>query len=380
MTTATVMQTTHQLLLSDARHMTGIKEESIDLVVTSPPYPMIRMWDGLFSSLSFDAKEALECADGNAAFESMHRELDKVWRECYRVLKTGSFACINIGDAVRTLGGRFRLYSNHSRIIGSFLSLGFDCLPVILWRKQTNAPNKFMGSGMLPCGAYVTLEHEYILIFRKGCKKEFNHDAEKAARIKSSFFWEERNAWFSDVWDFKGISQQLDNSDLRDRSAAFPLELPYRLISMYSLYEDLVLDPFLGTGTTMLASMACGRNSIGIEIDGAFAPAVLARAASFLPFANERLSSRIAAHADFVAGYARSKGPVKYVNGPHGFPVVTKQETGLQLYRIKEIAADGTLSMRASYEPVGKIGDGPSLERQCALLRNAGSRQCTLPL
>ena len=144
-----------------------------------------------------------------------------------------------------------------------------------------------MGSGMLPAGAYVTLEHEYVLIFRKDTKREFSSDAEKSARMRSAFFWEERNKWFSDVWDFKGTVQGLNHCDLRSRSAAYPLELAYRLINMYSLYEDTVLDPFLGTGTTTLASIACGRNSIGFEIDRAFSSFIFEQAGSFLPIANQ---------------------------------------------------------------------------------------------
>ena len=87
--------------------------------------------------------------------------------------------------------------------------LGFINLPNILWHKTTNAPNKFMGSGMLPCGAYVTLEHEWILIFRKGGKRVYKKTEEKEIRRDSSFFWEERNIWFSDIWEIKGVKQPL---------------------------------------------------------------------------------------------------------------------------------------------------------------------------
>ncbi len=359
------IETKHRIVLSDSRRMNRIKDESIDLVVTSPPYPMIRMWDGLFSSISPDAKNALENNDGNGAFEAMHIELDKVWHELHRVLKEGSFACINIGDAVRTIGDRFQLYPNHSRIISSFRAIGFDCLPVILWRKQTNAPNKFMGSGMLPAGAYVTLEHEYILIFRKGAKREFRTDFEKSSRMRSSFFWEERNKWFSDIWDFKGTSQKLNNPDLRKRSAAYPLELPFRLINMYSLYEETVLDPFLGTGTTMLASIACARNSIGFEIDKAFSSLVPEQATSFSALADELLSARISGHNEFVSSYTESKGPMKYINGLHGFPVVTRQETGIQLYRVREIVSTDEPLIRVSYESAsGGLDDASGIKKE----------------
>ena len=153
-------ETIHRFIVSDARDLHLLTDNCVDLVVTSPPYPMIQMWDDLFMHLSPDIETAMKAEEGSNAFELMHRELDKIWRELHRVLRSGSFACINIGDAVRTIGGNFRLFPNHSRIIRSCSEIGFDCLPVILWRKQTNAPNKFMGSGMLPAGAYVTLEHE----------------------------------------------------------------------------------------------------------------------------------------------------------------------------------------------------------------------------
>jgi DNA modification methylase len=119
--------------------------------------------------------------------------------------------------------------------------LGFSALPAILWRKQTNAPNKFMGSGMMPPGAYVTLEHEYILILRKGNKREFTSIKEKQNRRESAFFQEERNFWFSDVWmDLKGTTQNLFDNKATERSAAYPFELPYRLISMFSVKSDTV--------------------------------------------------------------------------------------------------------------------------------------------
>ena len=251
--------------------MQGLPDESIDLMVTSPPYPIIEMWDRLFSEQNSAIKDALEQNDGNKAFELMHQELDKVWAEVYRVLRQGGFACINIGDATRKIGNEFKLYSNHSRILEHCLSLGFSSLPEILWRKQTNAPNKFMGAGMLPAGAYITLEHEFILVLRKGGKREFKTAEEKLRRMKSAFFWEERNLWFSDVWeDLKGTKQNNINKKIRERSGAYPFELAYRIINMFSLREDTVLDPFLGTGTTTAAAMATGRNSIGIEIDPNF--------------------------------------------------------------------------------------------------------------
>ena len=252
----------HRVMRGDAADLSRLADSSIALAVTSPPYPMIEMWDELFRARDPEVAQALDAGDGNRAFNLMHRDLDRAWQEIYRLLIDGGWACINIGDATRTLDGRFRLYPNHARVLSACAALGFDILPAVLWRKQTNAPNKFMGSGMLPAGAYVTLEHEYILIMRKGSKREFSSPELKTARRQSAFFWEERNRWFSDIWDFKGTRQALETVEARDRSAAFPFELPFRLVNMYSIRGDTVLDPFVGTGTTILAAMASGQGRI----------------------------------------------------------------------------------------------------------------------
>ena len=150
------MKTSHQIIFENSENMNAISSDSVDLVVTSPPYPMIEMWDGMFAEQNPKIREALSCKQGSIAYELMHKTLDPIWDEVYRILKGGGIACINIGDATRTIGGIFVLYPNHSRILTYMLKLGFSALPVILWRKQTNAPNKFMGSGMMPPGAYVT--------------------------------------------------------------------------------------------------------------------------------------------------------------------------------------------------------------------------------
>ena len=227
------MITRHRIYFKNARQMDALARHSVDLVVTSPPYPMIEMWDTLFASQSAEIDQALATKNGRNAFELIHRELDAVWQETWRVLKPGGIVCINIGDATRSFDGRFSLYPNHARILSQLLTLGFQALPVILWRKQTNAPNKFMGSGMLPPGAYVTLEHEYMLIFRKRSKREFIKETERQNRRTSAYFWEERNRWFSDVWmDVKGAAQHPGNRAARQRSAALPFEVPYRLVNM----------------------------------------------------------------------------------------------------------------------------------------------------
>jgi DNA modification methylase len=321
------MKTTHKLHFGNASNMEDIEDNSVDLMVTSPPYPLIEMWDDIFSKQNSIIRDALEAEDGKTAFELMNKELDKVWEEVYRVLKNGGFACINIGDATRTIGGEFRLYPNHARILQTCLKLGFSSLPEILWRKQTNAPNKFMGSGMLPAGAYVTLEHEFILILRKGNKRKFTNEEGKKHRQESAFFWEERNIWFSDVWEnLKGTKQNNINKEIRERSGAFPFELPYRIINMFSLRKDTVLDPFLGTGTTMIAAMATGRNSIGIEIDKNFKEALFERVEGLVDFSNQLIENRMQSHLRFVDERTKAKGGLGYKSTTYGFPVMTSQE------------------------------------------------------
>lgn len=326
------MKTIHRICIADAREMREVAEASVDLIVTSPPYPMIEMWDGAFSALAPEGGEALRRHEAARAFELFHLELDKVWVQCFRVLRPGGIACINIGDATRTIDESFQLYSNHARILMSMLRIGFTPLPDILWRKQTNAPNKFMGSGMLPAGAYVTYEHEYILIFRKGRNRSFNRAAEKENRRRSAFFWEERNVWFSDMWtDLKGTNQDLVDPTTRARSAAFPFELAYRLVNMYSVYGDMVLDPFAGTGTTMAAALASGRNSIGLEIDEGLRDTIRGTIKNSLRIATDRIRARLAAHRAFVAERVAGGQSPKHSNGVHGFPVITSQEVDLEV-------------------------------------------------
>ena len=320
-----------------------LESASVDLVVTSPPYPMIEMWDSCFAGMNPDIQRSLESLDGRGAFRLMHSELDRVWAEVARVLKEGGVACVNIGDATRKIGEVFRLYPNHARISSALFNLGLDALPVILWRKQTNAPNKFMGSGMLPAGAYVTLEHEYVLIFRKGGKRVFAAGPGKLNRRRSAFFWEERNVWYSDIWDFKGTRQAVSAAGIRGRSGAYPAELAYRLICMYSAYGDTVLDPFLGTGTTVMSGAAAGRNSVGVELDPGFKPMIDEVMRTATVYSSEKTKDRLRAHLAFIEEYRARKGELKHTNTCHNFPVVTSQETDLELLEAGEITrtADG---------------------------------------
>lgn len=330
------MKTKHQFLFQDSRCLSNIASNTISLTVTSPPYPMIAMWDTLFIEQNNQISDQLK-DNGNGAFELMHIELDKVWEEVGRVTKYGGWVAINIGDATRKIGKYFQLYSNHTRITSKFIAMGFDILPLILWKKTTNAPNKFMGSGMLPSGAYVTLEHEYILIFRKGHRREFKTVEEKHNRNASAFFWEERNRWFSDTWELKGVYQNLFNGKTRERSAAFPFELPYRIINMYSVKGDIVLDPFVGTGTTSLAAAVSERNSIGLEIDSNFRDIIFSKFDNLSKKSYELAKSRVDNHILFIKNYINNKGKIKHINNNYNFPVVTNQEKNLSISYINNI-------------------------------------------
>ena len=257
----------------------------------------------------------------------MHRQLDEAWAECARVLVPGGWAAINIGDATRSLGGSFGLWPNHARVLAGAMRVGLCPMPDILWRKPTNAPNKFMGSGMLPGGAYVTYEHEYVLLFRKPGVRVYDADR----RRESAYFWEERNAWFSDLW--AGLPGQRQSSSAgRSRSAAFPCELPWRLIQMYSCLGDTVLDPFAGTGTTAAAALASARSSVSVEADAAVlgdAPRALTDAVAWGPI---RTAERLAAHAAFVGARVAAGRVPKHLNSAYG-PVVTRQERDLRFWQ-----------------------------------------------
>jgi DNA modification methylase len=298
------MTTKHLLVLGDSRFMPEIKDSSIQLVVTSPPYPMIEMWDTLFKRMDpriraiwtgkTDGGHHLDPHMTLSVYRMMHENLAFVWKECYRVLCYGGLICINIGDATRSIGGNFRLFSNHSRTIEILEEIGFQTLPYIVWKKPTNKPNAFLGSGFLPTNAYVTLDLEHILIFRKGGPRKFAPRDKK--RYASMFSKADRDVWFSQVWQIRGAPQASDV--IGRRTASFPEEIPRRLIRMFSVKGDTVLDPFLGTGTTMKVAAELGRRCIGYEIDERLKPTILKRIGAFdqvHPYSDYRVVERFKA-------------------------------------------------------------------------------------
>ena len=239
-----------EVIAGDAREPGLVPPRSVELVITSPPYPMVEQWDPLFRQL------------GATRYDAMHRVLAPVWRNCRRALVPGGILAIVVGDALRSTDGEFRLWPNHVTITEHCRRIGFRPLPYILWKKPTNKPNAFLGSGFLPPNAYVTLDCEFILLFRNGPLRRFPPHAR--ARGESAFTKVERDVWFSQVWTgIRGARQGAAGA----RSAAFPPEVPERLVRMFSCIGETILDPFAGTGTTLWAAHRWRRRAVGIELD-----------------------------------------------------------------------------------------------------------------
>jgi modification methylase len=284
-----------RLLRGDARRLPALPSGSVHLVVTSPPYPMIPQWDGLFHALGADD------------YVAMHRVLAEAWAECYRLLVDGGLLAVVVGDALRSDRDGFRLWPNHADTLASARAAGFRALPYVLWKKPTNKPNAFLGSGFQPPNAYVTLDCEFVLLLRKGRPRAFPpHDPARAA---SGFSRAERDHWFSQVWDdVRGAGQRRGSG----RSGAFPAEIPRRLVRMFSVVGETVLDPFAGTGTTLWAAAEAGRHAVGVEWD----PTVYAelftegRRRGFLADADgDALTDRAPSDAPAAAGRARRGRP-----------------------------------------------------------------------
>ncbi|MCW4018875.1 MAG: site-specific DNA-methyltransferase [Candidatus Bathyarchaeota archaeon] len=267
--------TQHKIVIGHSQRMPEIVDSSVHLMVTSPPYPMIQMWDkqfcqldpkiaALWQKLEKEPQEEIV----TQIYDAMHENLSRVWAETYRVLVEGGLACVNIGDATRSVNGRFRVFCNHSRIIEHCEKLGFTTLPYILWKKPTTKPTykgkgAFLGSGFLPPNAYVTLDCEFILIFRKGKLRSF--PPKDPTRYASQLTKQQRDEWFSQIWQVTGTRQTVD--ELERRTGAFPDEIVERLIRMFSVKGDTVLDPFVGSGTTTKIAIQNERNSVGYEKD-----------------------------------------------------------------------------------------------------------------
>jgi DNA modification methylase len=276
------MRTEHRIIFADSQSMCELNDSSVQLMATSPPYPMIKMWDRQFSKMDPHIASLWQELDSAGKeetvakiYDAMHEILNKIWQEAFRVLVEGGLACINIGDATRTVNSKFRLFPNHSRVIENCEKIGFTTLPYVLWKKPTTKPRykgraSFLGSGFLPPNAYITLDCEFILIFRKGKLRRF--PPKDPMRLQSAFTKNQRDMWFTQIWNIIGTRQT--ESKIERRLATFPEEIVGRLIRMFSLKGETVLDPFLGSGTTVKMAVQYERNSLGYEIDETLLPLI----------------------------------------------------------------------------------------------------------
>jgi modification methylase len=251
--------TAHRLHLGDARDLTWLPDESVHLVITSPPYWTLKTYAN-------NAQQMGAIED----YETFLDELDKVWMECARVLVPGGRICCVVGDICipRKRFGRHLVMPLHADIQVRGRQLGLDCLTPILWHKIANGVTEAEGNGAgfygkpYQPGAVVKNDIEYILFLRKGGQYRTATPLQKALSMLTKH---EMQAWWRSIWtDIKGASTRTGHP------APFPIELAGRLVRMFSFAGDMVFDPFAGTGSTNLAALAAGRNSIGNEIELAY--------------------------------------------------------------------------------------------------------------
>lgn len=245
--------TTHRLINGDARDLSFIPSESVHLVVTSPPYWNLKRYN--------EHDDQLGHIDD---YETFLDEIEKVWRHAFRVLTPGGRLVCVVGDVCvsRRQFGRHLVFPLHADICVRCRKIGFDNLNPIIWHKIANASyevsngSKFLGKPYEP-NAIIKNDIEFILMQRKpGGYRQPTEEQRRESKIDKKVFDE----WFQQIWNITGAST-------RSHPAPFPLELASRLVCMFSFTGDTVLDPFCGSGTTMVAALKNGRNSMGIEID-----------------------------------------------------------------------------------------------------------------
>ncbi len=252
------METWHKIIIGDSRNMKEVADESVHVIITSPPYWQLKDY-GSGKQIGF-----------YDSYERYINNLNLVWSGCHRVLHNGCRLCINIGDqfARSVYYGRYKVIPIRTEIIKFCESAGFDYMGAVIWQKVTTCHTSggatVMGSFPYPRSGILKLDYEFILIFRKyGTAPKVGKDAKEQSRL-SLGQW---NRYFTGHWTFPGEKQ--------DRHLAmFPEELPKRLIRMFAFVGDTVLDPFLGSGTTSLAAKRLKRNSIGYEINDSFLPLI----------------------------------------------------------------------------------------------------------
>ncbi|MCF8083690.1 MAG: site-specific DNA-methyltransferase [Deltaproteobacteria bacterium] len=246
-------KTTHRLIQSDARDLSFLPDASIHLVVTSPPY-----WNLKRYNENPDQMGHIE------DYEDFLNEIKRVWEHVFRILVPGGRLVCVVGDVCvsRRKFGRHLVFPLHADISVLCRRIGFDNLNPIIWHKIANASyevengSKFLGKPYEP-NAIIKNDMEFILMQRKpGGYRKPTEEQRRLSKIDKKDF----DNWFQQIWHMTGAST-------KSHPAPFPLELAARLVRMFSFYGDTVLDPFCGTGTTMIAALRYGRNSIGMDIE-----------------------------------------------------------------------------------------------------------------
>ncbi|MFI5222222.1 MAG: DNA-methyltransferase, partial [Bacteroidia bacterium] len=238
--------------------MLELPDNSVHLAITSPPYWQLKDY-GSDNQIGFDD-----------SYENYINNLNLVWKECYRTLHNGCRLCVNIGDqfARSVYYGRYKVIPIREEIIKFCENIGFDYMGAIIWQKVTTSNTTGggiqMGSYPYPRNGILKLDYEFILIFKKlGDAPKPTKEQKELSKMTS----QEWNTFFAGHWNFGGARQD-------KHIAVFPEELPKRLIKMFSFVDEMVLDPFAGSGTTLLASKNLQRNSVGYEINADFIPII----------------------------------------------------------------------------------------------------------
>ncbi|MCD6352524.1 MAG: site-specific DNA-methyltransferase [Armatimonadetes bacterium] len=258
--------------------MPELEDGSVRLVVTSPPYWSIK---------DYGHPGQIGCGQ---SYEEYQEAVGEVLAEAHRALAPGCRMAINVGDQYLRARdhGRYRVQPLGADITRLGQELGMDFMGAIIWRKITTTRTTggccWMGSIYYPRDGHITYEHEYIILLRKQGRAPGPPSPE--AKEKSRLTKEQRSAWFRGVWDDVAPARQ------QGHQAMFPVELPLRLIKMYTFWGETVLDPFLGSGTTAIAAALAGRNSVGYEINPDFEGEIRRR---FDEVAQEKLRGALAA-------------------------------------------------------------------------------------
>lgn len=258
-------RTRHLVVWGDARDLSWIPDESVHLVVTSPPYALLKTYEDVPGQLGNGHDPT-----SVEAYEAFLAELDRCFKECRRVLVPGGRICCVVGDVClsRRAAGRHHVLPLSADIQVRARANGLDNLTPIRWLKVANirleasSSSWYLGKPNLP-GGIIKNDIETIVMLRKpGGYRKPTEDMERASFIDT----EEYRRLFRPVWD----DVRGESSRRWGHPAPFPEEIPARLIRMFSFVGDTVLDPFCGSGTTAVAALKAGRNSISVDIVEAY--------------------------------------------------------------------------------------------------------------